>query len=107
MSRFNDTRVLGDRGPGGYYRKFSAGLPMAVIQVATIDSETGAEVPRSRLRTGSAQAAVDHACQLNATHLPPRYAARILYWGEFVDPAFAELSQLAQQRGIEVEIGGA
>jgi hypothetical protein len=80
---------------------------MAVIQVGTIDSETGSEVPGSRLRTGSAQAAVDHACQLNAKHMPPRYMARILYWGEFVDPTFAELSQLAQQHGMEVGIGGA
>jgi hypothetical protein len=80
---------------------------MAVIQVGTIDSETGSEVPGTRLRTGSAQAAVDHAGDLNAKHLPPRYSTRILYWGEFVDPAFAELSQLAQQRGLEVEIGGA
>jgi hypothetical protein len=80
---------------------------MAVIQVATIDRETGADVTGTRLRTGSAQAAVDHACQLNARFTPPRYTARILYWGEFVDPSFAELSQLAQQHGLEVEIGGA
>jgi hypothetical protein len=80
---------------------------MAVIQVGTIDSETGAEVAGSRLRTGSAQAAVDHARQLNARHMSPRYAARILYLGDFVDPAFAELSQLAQQHGLEVEFGGA
>jgi hypothetical protein len=80
---------------------------MAVIQVGSIDSETGAEVSGSRLRTGSARAAVDHACQLNARYMPPQYAVRILYWGEFVDPTFAELSQLAQQRELEVEIGGA
>jgi hypothetical protein len=80
---------------------------MAVIQVVTIDSETGTEVAGSRLRTGSAQAAVDHACQLNTRYLPPRYTVKILYWGEFVDPTFAELSQLAQQRDLEVEIGGA
>ena len=80
---------------------------MAVIQVATIDSETGSEVTGSRLRTGSAQAAVEHACRLNTTFLPPRYAARILYWGDFVDPTFAELSQLAQQQDLPVEIGGA
>jgi hypothetical protein len=80
---------------------------MALIQVGTIDSATGAEVTGSRLRTGSAQAAVDHACRLNTTYLPPRYAVRILYWGEFVDPAFAELSQLAQQQELPVEIGGA
>ena len=80
---------------------------MAVIQVGTIDSETGTEVTGSRLRTGSAQAAVDHACRLNSRYLPPRYTARILYWGEFVDPTFAELSQLAQQQDLQVEIGGA
>jgi hypothetical protein len=80
---------------------------MAVIQVGTIDSETGAEVTGSRLRTGSAQAAVEHACHLNAKYMPPRYTARILYWGEFVDPAFAELSQLAQQHDLQLEIGGA
>ena len=79
---------------------------MAIIQVGTTDNETGKEVTGSRLRTGSAQAAVDHACSLNARYLPPRYTARLLYWGEFVDPAFAELSQLAQLQGLEVEIGG-
>jgi hypothetical protein len=80
---------------------------MAVIHVGTIDSETGTEVTGTRLRTGSAQAAVDHACRLNTAWLPPRYATRILYWGEFVDPTFAELSQLAQQQDLQVEIGGA
>jgi hypothetical protein len=39
--------------------------------------------------------------------LPPRCSTRILYWGEFVDPTFAELSQLARQRDLPVEIGGA
>jgi hypothetical protein len=80
---------------------------MAVIQVGTTDNETGTEVTGSRLRTGSAQAAIDHACRLNTRYLPPRYTARLFYWGEFVDPTFAELSQLAQQHELEVEIGGA
>jgi len=79
---------------------------MALIQVGMFDSETGSEVTGSRLHTGSAQAAVDHACQLAAKYLPPCFTPRILYLGEFVDPAFAELSQLAQQHGMEVDIGG-
>ena len=80
---------------------------MAVIQVGTIDSETGTEVPGSRLRTGSPVAAVEHACQLNDKYPMPRYATKIRYLGEFVDPALAELSQLAQQQGLEIELGGA
>jgi hypothetical protein len=79
---------------------------MALIQVGALDCETGVEVTGSRLRTGTPQAAVDHACQLKNQHLPPRYAIRIIYMGEFVDPALAELSQLAQQHGLEVELGG-
>jgi hypothetical protein len=80
---------------------------MAVIQVATIDRETGAEVKGSRLRTGSVRAAVDHACELKAEYAAPRHSVRIVYLGEFVDPALAELSQLAQQHGLDVELGGA
>jgi hypothetical protein len=60
---------------------------MAVIQVATIDRGTGAEVPGSRLRTGSPVAAVEHACQLNAQYPSPSYSTKVRYLGEFVDPA--------------------
>ena len=66
---------------------------MAIIQVGAHDCETGAEVTGSRLRTDPPRAAVDHTCQLKVEHLPPRYAIRIAYLGEFVDPALAELSQ--------------
>lgn len=79
---------------------------MAVIQVGTIDRATGAEVAGSRLRTGSARAAVDHARSLNERYSPPQYTTKIRYWGEFVDPAFAELSQLAQEHELQMEIGG-
>ncbi len=80
---------------------------MALIQVGALDRETGAEVTGSRLRTRTPGAAVDHACQLRAQYVPPRYTVRIVYMGEFVDPALAELSQLAQQQGLDVELGGA
>ena len=60
----------------------------------------------SRFRAGSAQAAVDHALQLNTQYPAPRFAVKILYSGDFVDPAFAELTQLAQQRGLDFEVGG-
>ena len=40
--------------------------------------------------------------QIFAAHM-----ATIQYWGDFVDPTFAELTQLAQERGLQVEIGGA
>jgi hypothetical protein len=80
---------------------------MALIQVGALDCETWTEVTGSRLRTGTPRAAVDHACQLKVKHSSPRYAIRIVYMGEFVDPALAELSQLAQQHGLEVELGGA
>jgi hypothetical protein len=79
---------------------------MAVIQVGTIDCETGAEVPGSRLRTGSPVAAVEHASELNAKYPAPGYRTVVRYLGEFVDPALAELSQLAQQQGLEIELGG-
>jgi hypothetical protein len=80
---------------------------MALILVGTIDTETGSEVGSSRLRTSSPMAAVEHACQLNVDYPPSRYAAKIRYLGEFIDPALAELSQLAQQHGLEIELGGA
>jgi hypothetical protein len=80
---------------------------MADIQVRAIDSETGAEVPGSRLRTGSPSSAVDHARQLNAKYPMPKYTTKIRYLGEFVDPALAELSQIAQRYGLEIELGGA
>ena len=80
---------------------------MAVIHVGTIDSETGAEVPGSRLRSGSPVAEVEYASQLNAKYPSPRYTTTVRYLGEFIDPALAELSQLAQQHGLEIELGGA
>ena len=79
---------------------------MAVIHVYTIDSSTDTEVRGSRLRVGVAQAALDHALHLNAQYPPPGYTLRILYAGDFVDPAFAELTQLAQTHGLDFEIDG-
>ena len=79
---------------------------MAVIQVNSIETETGEEVRGSRFRAGSAQAAVDHALQLNTRYPSPQYALRIFYAGDFVDPAFAELTQLAQMHGLDFDIGG-
>jgi hypothetical protein len=77
---------------------------MAVILVQSIEGDLGAEVRGSRLRTGSAQAAVNHALQLNARYSSPKYTTQILYSGDFVDPAFAELTQLAQQLGLEFDL---
>jgi hypothetical protein len=79
---------------------------MAVINVYSIETETGAEVRGTRLRAGLAQAALGHALQLNTQYAPPRYALRIFYSGDFVDPAFAELTQLAQTHGLDFEVDG-
>jgi hypothetical protein len=78
----------------------------AVIQVQSIEADLGAEVRGSRLRTGSAQAAISHALQLKAQYSSPKYATQILYSGDFVDPAFAELTQLAQQHGLDFDLSG-
>ena len=77
---------------------------MAVIFVRTVDSSNGVEVRGSALRTGSAEAAVDQAVKLKSMYSEPAYTTRILYSGDFVDPAFAELSQLVQQHGLQIEI---
>ena len=79
---------------------------MAVIQVDSIETETGEEVRGSRFHAGSAQAAVDHALQLNTRYPTLRFVIKIHYSGDFVDPAFAELTQLAQQHGLDFEVGG-
>jgi hypothetical protein len=75
---------------------------MAVIYVRSVDPVSGADVPGSGLRTGSARSAVDHAMELNKSGSA---ATRILYSGSFVDEAFAELAQLAQEHGLEVDHG--
>jgi hypothetical protein len=79
---------------------------MAVIHVQSIETQTGIPVRGSQLRTGSAQAAIDHAVQLSARYSPPLHAIKILYAGDFVDPSFAELTQLAQHHGLEFDVGG-
>ena len=78
---------------------------MAVIYVRSVDTATGADVPGSGLRTGSPRAAVDHAIKLNASRSAAGQVTRIMYSGAFVDDAFAELAQLAQQHGLEVDNG--
>ena len=80
---------------------------MAVIHVYSTDASTDIEVRGSRLRAGSAQSAIDHALMLNARYSAPRYATKIFYTGEFVEPAFVELTQLAQTNGLDFEVGGA
>jgi hypothetical protein len=79
---------------------------MAVIHVQSIETQTGIAVRGSQLRTGSVQAAIDHAIQLSTRYLAPRHAIKILYAGDFVDPAFAELTQLAQHHGLDFDVGG-
>jgi hypothetical protein len=78
---------------------------MAVIQVRTHDTNSGVLVPGTGLRTGSPQAAVDHALNMNTLYLAPGYVTKIVYSGEFVDPAFAELTQLVQRHGLDLEAG--
>jgi hypothetical protein len=80
---------------------------MAVILVHSVETRTGAEVRGSRLRDGSPHAAVNHALELSARYSPPDYETKIRYVGDFVDPAFAELTQLAQQHGLDFEVDGA
>jgi hypothetical protein len=80
---------------------------MAVIYVRTFETAGGTEVPASGLRTGSAEAAADQAIRLNQSYSPPAYVTKIFYSGDFTDPAFAELTQLVQQHGLNLEIGGA
>ena len=80
---------------------------MAVIQVDSVEADTGAQVRGTRLRAGSAHVAVDHALQLNTQYRSPRYILRIFYSGDFVDPAFAELTELAQRHGLDFQVDGA
>ena len=76
---------------------------MAEIYVRTFETATGAEVRGSGLRTGSAQLAVDRAIELNKSFPGPAHITRILFSGSFVDPAFADLTQLVQQHGLHLE----
>jgi hypothetical protein len=78
---------------------------MAVIYVRAFDTVNGSEVPGSGLRTGSAQAAVDHAIRLKESYAEPAFITKILFSGSFVEPAFAELSQLVQQHGLSIDAG--
>ena len=78
---------------------------MAVIYVRTFETATGAEVPASGLRTGSAEAAARQAMRLNCLYSAPGYVTKIFYSGDFTDPAFAELTQLVQQHGLHLEAG--
>ena len=79
---------------------------MAVISVRTFETESGKEVPATGLRTGSAEAAAEQAILLNTLYAAPGYITKIFYSGDFVDPAFAELTQLVQRHGLNLEIGG-
>jgi len=79
---------------------------MAVIHVYSVETATGSELRGSGLRTGSASAAVDHALRSNIQYPPPLHATKIFYAGDFVDPAFAELTELAQRHRLEFDIGG-
>ena len=78
---------------------------MAVIYVRSVDTASGTDVPGSGLRTGSPQAAIDHAIRLNSSGETGNRVTRILYSGAFVDDAFAELAQLAQRHGLQVDNG--
>lgn len=78
---------------------------MAIIYVRTFDTASGTDVPGTGLRTGSPRAAIEHADKLNGSRSTPGHIARILYTGSFVDDAFTELLQLAQQHGLQVESG--
>jgi hypothetical protein len=80
---------------------------MAVIHVRTFDTASGAEVPATGLRTGSPEAAAEQAIRLNGSYSAPGYITKILYSGDFTDPAFAELSQLVQQHGLHLDVGDA
>jgi hypothetical protein len=78
---------------------------MAVIYVRSVDTATGEDVPGSGLRTSSPQSAVDHAIKLNGSSSTAGLVTRILYSGGFVDDAFADLAQLAQFHGLQVNNG--
>ena len=77
---------------------------MASIYVRTFD-DGGSEVTGSGLRTGSAAEAVAHALKLKSRYPEPTYTTKILYSGSFVDPAFADLTQLAQQHDLTLDPG--
>jgi hypothetical protein len=78
---------------------------MAIIYVRTFDTVGGADVPGTGLRTGSPRTAIEHANTLNSAGSPPGHVTRILYTGSFVDDAFTELLQLAQEHGLQVDSG--
>jgi hypothetical protein len=78
---------------------------MAVINVRTYQVSTGKVVPGTALRTGAPQEAVDRAIDLNRSYPAPEHITKIHFAGEFVEEAFAELTQLAQQHGLDVETG--
>jgi len=78
---------------------------LAVIFVRCVDAATGADLPGTGLRTGSPRSAVDHALMLNGRSSAAAETIRIMYSGSFVDDAFAELAQFAQQHGLLVDSG--
>ena len=78
---------------------------MAVIHVLTYYAPTGTVVPGTGFRTGSPQEAVDHAIELNGSYPAPGYVTKILFGGKFVESAFAELAQLVQEHGLDLETG--
>jgi hypothetical protein len=78
---------------------------MAVIDVRTYYAPTGTVVPGAGFRTGSPQEAVYHAIELNGSYPAPGYVTRIRFGGEFVEPAFAELAELVQEHGLDLETG--
>jgi hypothetical protein len=78
---------------------------MAVIDVRTCYAPTGTVVPGTGSRTGSPQEAVYHAIGLNGSYPAPGYVTRILFGGEFAQPAFAELAELVQEHGLDLETG--
>jgi|HubBroStandDraft_6_1064221.scaffolds.fasta_scaffold5206470_1 hypothetical protein len=76
---------------------------MAEIYVRTYETESGLEVRGSGLRTGSAQIAADRAIEMIGLYPPPNHITKIRFSGSFVDPAFADLTQLVQQHGLHLE----
>jgi hypothetical protein len=80
---------------------------MAVMYLRTFEAASGAEVPASRLRTGSAEAAAEEAIRVNQSYPSPEYITKVFYSGDFTDPAFAEITQLVQQHALLLEMDDA
>jgi hypothetical protein len=78
---------------------------VAVIHVRTYYSPTGTVIPGTGFRTGSPPEADVHAIGLNGSYPAPGYVTRILLGGGFVEPAFAELAELVQEHGMDLETG--